>query len=227
MRRSLEPSMPVNPRLYPLSLHMNGRLIAVVAMLLIAAIGLNLIVALVIALLAAKPPSSIADAQDLAARKLFRQANPTPPIWPEFQHRGFGITITGRNPDPSGSPTASAWLPDGESYMIVTLQVGWPFRILQAQTRYTAAGWTKPATVLNLPARPGPAGRMLSRDLPLELLWSGMLLNIAILIAVISAPCMLITTLRRRIRLARHRCPSCGYPIGISPVCTECGAHVN
>ena len=30
--------------------------------------------------------------------------------------------------------------------------------------------------------------------------------------------------LRRMIRRRRGRCPHCAYPIGQSPVCTECGA---
>jgi len=32
--------------------------------------------------------------------------------------------------------------------------------------------------------------------------------------------------LRRKIRRRRSRCPQCAYPIGQSPVCTECGAAV-
>ena len=30
--------------------------------------------------------------------------------------------------------------------------------------------------------------------------------------------------LRRMIRRRRGQCPACAYPIGQSPVCTECGA---
>ena len=32
--------------------------------------------------------------------------------------------------------------------------------------------------------------------------------------------------IRSRIRTWRNRCAACGYPIGLSPVCTECGAAV-
>jgi len=32
--------------------------------------------------------------------------------------------------------------------------------------------------------------------------------------------------LRRMIRRRRGRCPACAYPVGQSPVCTECGAAV-
>jgi hypothetical protein len=32
--------------------------------------------------------------------------------------------------------------------------------------------------------------------------------------------------LRRRRRIKRGLCPKCAYPVGESPVCTECGAAV-
>jgi len=62
--------------------------------------------------------------------------------------------------------------------------------------------------------------------LPLMPLWPGFAINMlfyaAILWGVFAAP----FALRRRRRVKRGLCPACAYPIGDSPVCTECGRAV-
>ena len=61
------------------------------------------------------------------------------------------------------------------------------------------------------------------RILPLRPIWSGFLANTAgyslLCFTLIRGP----QVLRRRLRLKRGWCPFCGYPIGGSPECTECG----
>jgi hypothetical protein len=56
------------------------------------------------------------------------------------------------------------------------------------------------------------------------MIWPGFAINTvfyaAILWLLFAAPGFV----RRRIRIKRGRCPACGYPIGSSDVCTECGA---
>lgn len=65
-----------------------------------------------------------------------------------------------------------------------------------------------------------------ARLLPLILLWPGFAINTlfyaTILWAVLALPAALSRTRRRR----RGLCPACAYPVGTSPVCTECGAAV-
>jgi hypothetical protein len=62
------------------------------------------------------------------------------------------------------------------------------------------------------------------RALPLLPIWPGFAINTlfyaAILWALFAAP----LALRRRLRIRRGLCPACAYPVGESPICTECGA---
>lgn len=62
--------------------------------------------------------------------------------------------------------------------------------------------------------------------LPIRPIWPGFLINTlfyaAILWLIFAGPFALRRTIRRR----RGCCPACGYPVGVSPRCTECGAEV-
>jgi hypothetical protein len=73
----------------------------------------------------------------------------------------------------------------------------------------------------------GLTGQRIS--LPVQPIWSGFAINTvfytAILWLLFAAP----FALRRRIRggrIKRGLCPACAYPVGDSPVCTECGRAV-
>ncbi|MCL4196841.1 MAG: hypothetical protein KJZ69_05045 [Phycisphaerales bacterium] len=65
---------------------------------------------------------------------------------------------------------------------------------------------------------------LLSPYLPTRILWPGFAFNTvfyaSILWLIFGGP----FALRRRLRARRGQCQQCGYPIGVSPVCTECGA---
>jgi hypothetical protein len=65
-----------------------------------------------------------------------------------------------------------------------------------------------------------------TRDFPFRPLWPGFAINTlfyaAILWLLFAAPFVL----RRWRRVRRGLCPACGYPVGTSPVCTECGAEL-
>ena len=64
------------------------------------------------------------------------------------------------------------------------------------------------------------------RGMPYLPIWPGFAINTifyaGILWLLVAAP----FKLRRFIRMKRQRCPGCGYPVGTSPVCTECGVPV-
>ena len=66
----------------------------------------------------------------------------------------------------------------------------------------------------------------LIRGLPYRPIWPGLAINSvfwgAIAFGVVNAYGRTRRTLRRR----RGLCPACAYPVGASPVCTECGAAV-
>jgi len=64
------------------------------------------------------------------------------------------------------------------------------------------------------------------RALPLRPLWPGFAINTVFYAGVLWVLWATPFALRRMIRHRRGRCAQCGYPIGQSPVCTECGAAV-
>ena len=65
-----------------------------------------------------------------------------------------------------------------------------------------------------------------NHSVPLRPLWPGFALNTVfyalLLWPLLAAPGIV----RRRRRLKRGLCPACAYPIGTSPVCTECGKEL-
>jgi hypothetical protein len=68
-------------------------------------------------------------------------------------------------------------------------------------------------------ARPGAV-------LPLRPVWPGFAINTLFYAGVLWVLWATPFALRRMIRRRRGQCPACAYPIGQSPVCTECGAAV-
>ncbi len=67
------------------------------------------------------------------------------------------------------------------------------------------------------------AGRWLST----EPLWPGFATNTLFYAAILWALFAMSAALRRKRRIKRGLCPKCAYPVGESPVCTECGAAVS
>ena len=102
-----------------------------------------------------------------------------------------------------------------QSYLYHHWAVGWPVRSLQAWSwwhpgtyRIIGAISLSPAHLHYLAARP---------------IWPGFAVNTvfyaAVLWLLIPGPFVLLRT----IRLRRGLCPKCTYPMGESPICTECG----
>lgn len=62
--------------------------------------------------------------------------------------------------------------------------------------------------------------------LPLRPMWPGFAINtLAYAVAAWLLSLMFAIVMRTQRRL-RHRCGHCAYPVGVSPVCTECGRRV-
>ena len=61
------------------------------------------------------------------------------------------------------------------------------------------------------------------RLVPIVPLWRGTTVNTLFYAALLWPPICGPFVLRRLIRMKRRRCVKCGYPLGGSPVCTECG----
>ena len=143
-------------------------------------------------------------------------------IWTK-QYERVGMTGQGNYYDYSlllvqeiraGWPTRCAWcegFSDDERGFMPQIKFDWEFAI-------SAPRW--------IPPRPMTCSFHLVTfrpPVPLCPIWPGFAINTifyaAILWLLFAAPGFV----RGRIRRHRHQCPSCGYPIGASPVCTECG----
>jgi len=98
--------------------------------------------------------------------------------------------------------------------------VGWPFLALSSESKVDEKG--RFSSYFELDAVPGRIN-----PLPLRPVWPGFAVNSALYATMawvfFVAPFDLRRRLRKRSRLNRGLCSACAYPIGVSPVCTECG----
>jgi len=65
------------------------------------------------------------------------------------------------------------------------------------------------------------------RCLPMKPIWNRFAFNTGFYAAVMWLVFVIPHVLRRKRRMSRNLCLACGYPIGWSDVCTECGSQVN
>jgi hypothetical protein len=102
---------------------------------------------------------------------------------------------------------------------------------------HTRAGWPAPAvwgaqwaTGKNF-AEGGTRGLMglpgLTGGVPFRPLWPGFAIDVVFWALVAWLPIGGALQMRRWLRARRGACRACGYPLGTSPVCTECGALVS
>jgi hypothetical protein len=96
-------------------------------------------------------------------------------------------------------------------------RAGWPFKSLEGQKWFSSSdhrlnqshgAWPLFDTKPWLPLRP---------------MWPGFLANSVLFGLVPFLPIAAFAAARRSRRRRRHQCLHCGYPVGTSPVCTECG----
>lgn len=103
------------------------------------------------------------------------------------------------------------WMADGWRWGI---NISDPLGSLDGRDMNTVHGWPTPMGSLETYKR---------RSLPLMPVWSGFILNTAFYAALLWMMVKVPGMERRAIRRSRGLCPKCAYPIGESPVCTECG----
>ncbi len=206
--------------LMPFIIQVKRTLIHIVFIFIISAI-LNVALAIGFAQFQNRPPCSISYAQDYAVRKIFTEPRPVPPIWPEFEERGIGVSIVGVNPEQTPLSRSGA-----DGYIIVTLSAGWPLRCFTARTQYLLGGWGPASPTLKLLSRPVRSGKPIQRELPLSIRWREFLANSISILLIWRMPWWTIRALRRRFRKRRNMCPRCAYPIGTNEVCTECGERL-
>lgn len=126
------------------------------------------------------------------------------------------------------------YIEPGRTVMVTGIETafGWPWRALS----------TRQVRVLESPVKQrypikdqfmlpqwtqfGHPERGTRREMPIHPIWLGLLGNSALygmLLFVFAFSC---GAVRRQTRRRRGRCPRCAYPIGASPVCTECGQPI-
>lgn len=84
---------------------------------------------------------------------------------------------------------------------------------------HSVTHWGIPLTTKSLPEFDSPI-------LPLRPIWPGFAVNMLAYAGLLWGLFLSGSALRRALRAYRRQCRTCGYPIGTSPVCTECGAAV-
>lgn len=194
-------------------------LAALLVLLLFAAINVPLAVMLLKSRRAARPSRWMEDIRGPAAsskgwpvRTPHHEPWPPPDSWEcarEFGYREYDVRSTG-----GGKPPGSQFQMHARLY-------GWPLPVLEEAQFWW--DWSDPALGTGNP--PGPVS-----DPPMRLRWSGVILNPLIGAAVVmgawGAVFYYIPMIRAAERRRAGKCEACGYPVGVSPVCTECGATV-
>lgn len=100
---------------------------------------------------------------------------------------------------------------------------GWPLNSLQGWAYGRRPSEPEDISLLRIQTSPVDHSRQF---LPIAPSWPGFAINTVFY----SGACWLLLAaplaLRRRRRIKRGLCPRCKYPVGTSPVCTECGKPV-
>ena len=132
-------------------------------------------------------------------------------------------------PDPTQWQSESAWLGHREigtwsatperttTHQMQVNEYGWPLATLRQARLWWP--WEDPAWTSSAPT-----------DTGLRLVWAGVFVNplffggsLWLVFLVLPFVCVLF---RRALRARRGLCIRCAYPVGVSEVCTECGAAV-
>lgn len=113
---------------------------------------------------------------------------------------------------------------------VCVAEAGWPCRSFRGEARRDIrhAFPEQYHRAIAPPERIGPLRLDLDdpRPLPIAPLWGGFVSNSALYGATVFLASFAGSFLRRKFRRRKNRCASCGYPIGSSHVCSECGAHL-
>ncbi len=147
---------------------------------------------------------------------------------------GFGIDVLEiARMGPHGPP---GYQDNSTSVTFIRYESGWPAR--SAQWHCFGASGPQASALLSDAARHAlwyeglhpphfiPVAQPRSnRRVPLVPVFRGALLNTAVY-ALLIGPLFALLPLRRRWRAAHGRCPRCGYPVGRSDICSECGSEL-
>ena len=200
------------------------------AVSLVIGAGLNVAVAWVCTIWIA-PPNSWEDLDHKAADLWDKRETRVPdPVVGRSAHASqvkgrSRLLLAANGPrDPTPLPTCMSTWP--QEFLCVD-RAGWPCLSMEAvRSRFNRGG--TPVVLRSALVPPdwvAPANNHWSTSplLPLKPVWPGFVVNWFVYTAATWLVVFSFPIARRVVRIRRHCCPSCGYPIGTSPVCTECG----
>jgi hypothetical protein len=112
------------------------------------------------------------------------------------------------------------------------LRYGLPFRAVEGGSFVLVGGdqHMSEFTVASLELSDALRRRWFTADicfLPAQPVWHGMILNTLVYALLLWLLFLAPFTARRMIRRRRGLCETCAYPVGVSSVCTECGAALH
>lgn len=214
------------------------RVIRLSVLFVVLGAALNMLVASACALLISPEPQTRGvDTTTLAAlrREFFERAGPDPGgsdpgrLFVSVAHRCPGVEFLDVMVE--DRDTSSDFLRGPAPYIAYT-RAGWPMRALEGEWHHNASRVARRITPhtkwgISIERWTVRGDRMLiPRMIPLRPRWPGFAINLAFWTCVAAWGCGLVVGSRRFIRWRRHLCVACGYPIGSSPVCTECGRRL-
>ena len=111
----------------------------------------------------------------------------------------------------------------GNHFQSHSMVVGWP-----AQSVWSRHVYTSKVVDGNPPIYEEEVTGILVGDLwlPCTVIWPGFAINTIFYAAMLGVVFFVPGMVKRRVRRRRGLCPACAYPVGTSPVCTECGASL-
>ena len=113
---------------------------------------------------------------------------------------------------------------NGDWPQLRLIEQGWPCRCLSCNGVWRGADFEW-STALGFTGFDESGN---ARDIPFAdvVIWPGFAINTIFYAAIVWLLFFTPGAVRRTIRRRRGLCPACAYPIGTSPVCTECGNGV-
>lgn len=131
-----------------------------------------------------------------------------------YRGRGWRELVASCHSDPSAASVIAS---------VLVHQAGWPLPAVQGRIEEYRGTTQRVGYISRTAATLTPLATR-HEHLPYMPIWTGFIVNTlvyaALLWLLVAAP----FTARRMIRRRRGLCEKCAYPVGVSPVCTECGA---
>jgi hypothetical protein len=156
------------------------------------------------------------------------------PLWSEFEAMAtrIGDSLVGKQVPRQGAFPSRPAVPGG----IIEDARGWPMRSMRcwwdcgntAQTEANTDEYLRAGILLEpyVPARPRSYSLDDQRALPLQPIAVGFMANTMAYALALFLLFSFVLWTKRTFRRLRGCCRKCGYPVGTSPVCTECGAPI-